>query len=118
MTFHPPEVNFLPGPVAVSRDVRRAFEQAPESHRAEAFIKDFGATKQVLCELVRAAKVELFLGSGTLANDIVGMSRQSVALQAIEGEVPTPGELLDHPTPCTTQSCTSLPPPGSLPRPR
>jgi aspartate aminotransferase-like enzyme len=70
-SFHPSAVNFLPGPVTVRREVRRAFEQAPESHRGEDFKKDFQATKQILCELVRARKVELFMGSGTLANDVV-----------------------------------------------
>ncbi len=70
-SFQPSAVNFLPGPVTVRREVRRAFEQAPESHRADAFIKDFQATKQVLCELAHSGKVELFLGSGTLANDVV-----------------------------------------------
>src|SRR5581483_4440442 len=69
--FQPSAVNFLPGPVAVRREVRRAFEQAPESHRGDAFMKDFAATKQVLCDLVRAKNVELLLGSGTLANDVV-----------------------------------------------
>src|SRR5438045_2916090 len=71
-SFQPSAVNFLPRPVAVRRDVRRAFEQAPESHRADVFMKDFQATKQILCEMVRAGKVELFLGSGTLANDVIG----------------------------------------------
>ena len=70
-SFHPSAVNFLPGPVTVRREVRRAFEQAPESHRGEDFKKDFQATKQILCEIVRAGKVELFMGSGTLANDVV-----------------------------------------------
>src|SRR5437763_6432193 len=70
--FQPSAVSFLPGPVTVRREVRRAFEQAPESHRADAFTKDFLATKQLLCDLVRAKKVELFLGSGTLANDVIG----------------------------------------------
>jgi aspartate aminotransferase-like enzyme len=70
-SFHPSAVNFLPGPVTVRREVRRAFEQAPESHRGEGFKKDFQATKQILCELVRAQNVELFMGSGTLANDVV-----------------------------------------------
>src|SRR5437870_11387232 len=65
-SFQPSAVNFLPGPVTVRREVRRAFEQAPESHRAESFKKDFTATKEVLCELVKAGKVELLLGSGTL----------------------------------------------------
>jgi aspartate aminotransferase-like enzyme len=70
-SFHPSAVNFLPGPVAVRREVRRAFEQAPESHRGESFKKDFQSAKQILCELVRARSVELFVGSGTLANDAV-----------------------------------------------
>src|SRR6266576_6076798 len=62
--FQPSAVNFLPGPVTIRREVRRAFEQAPESHRAEVFTKDFQATKQILCDLVRAENVELLLGSG------------------------------------------------------
>src|SRR2546421_1987739 len=69
--FQPSAVNFLPGPVTIRREVRRAFEQAPESHRADAFVKDFEATKEILCELVQASKVQLFMGSGTLANDII-----------------------------------------------
>src|SRR5512135_2580566 len=66
--FQPSAVSFLPGPVTVRREVRRAFEQAPESHRADAFMKDFQAAKQILGELVKARNVGLFLGSGTLAN--------------------------------------------------
>jgi aspartate aminotransferase-like enzyme len=71
-SFQPSAVNFLPGPVAIRREVRRAFEQAPESHRATCFKTDFRATKHALCELTRARNVELLLGSGTLANDLVG----------------------------------------------
>src|SRR5258707_9534536 len=69
--FQPSAVNFLPGPVTIRREVRRAFEQAPESHRAEVFTKDFEATRQAMYELVGAQRVELFLGSGTLANDVI-----------------------------------------------
>ena len=70
-SFHPSAVNFLPGPVAVRREVRRAFEQAPESHRNGSFKKDFESTRQILCDLTQARKVELLMGSGTLANDAV-----------------------------------------------
>jgi len=70
-SFHPSAVNFLPGPVAIRREVRRAFEQAPESHRAGSFRKDFQSARQILCELVHASNVGLFMGSGTLANDVV-----------------------------------------------
>ena len=71
-SFQASAVNFLPGPVTVKRDVRRAFEQAPESHRADVFMKDFGSARQILCDLVRTRNVGLLLGSGTLANDVIG----------------------------------------------
>ena len=56
-SFQPSAINFLPGPVTVRREVRRAFEQAPESHRADCFRSDFQSTKGLLCELVRANAV-------------------------------------------------------------
>src|SRR5437667_5449373 len=95
--FQPSAVNFLPGPVTVRREVRRAFEQAPESHRAEAFTRDFQATKELLCELARAGRVELFLGSGTLANDVIAGQlslEQTAGLVLSNGEFGEP--LLDH----------------------
>ena len=96
-SFQHSAVNFLPGPVAIRREVRRAFEQAPESHRADVFVRDLHATKQVLTELVRAARVELFLGSGTLANDVVA---GQLMLQSGRGIVLSNGEfgrrLIDH----------------------
>ncbi len=88
-SFHPSAVNFLPGPVAVRREVRRAFEQAPESHRADCFKSDFQATRQALCELVGAPYVEILLGSGTLANDVVGAQ---LTLEAARGLVLSNGE--------------------------
>jgi aspartate aminotransferase-like enzyme len=95
--FQPSAVSFLPGPVTVRREVRRAFEQAPESHRADAFLKDFQSVKQLLCELVRARNVELFLGSGTLANDVVA---GQLSLERKPGLVLSNGEfgerLVDH----------------------
>jgi aspartate aminotransferase-like enzyme len=95
--FQPSAVNFLPGPVTIRREVRRAFEQAPESHRAEAFVNDFQATKEILCELARAQSVELFLGSGTLANDVIA---GQLSLEQTRGLVLSNGEfgerLLDH----------------------
>src|SRR3954470_8638423 len=58
--FQASAVSFLPGPVTVRREVKRAFEQAPESHRAGTFIKDFQAAKKELCDLTKAKSVELF----------------------------------------------------------
>lgn len=98
-SFHPNAVNFLPGPVTVRREVRRAFEQAPESHRGDSFKKDFQSTKQTLCELVRAKNVELFMGSGTLANDIIAAQ---LSILRGRGLVLSNGEfgerLIDHAT--------------------
>lgn len=70
-SFQPSAVNLLPGPVAVRREVRRAFEQAPESHRTDSFKEDFRQTRAMLCRLTKASRVELFMGSGTLANDVI-----------------------------------------------
>src|SRR5499427_8128192 len=95
--FQQSAINFLPGPVTVRREVRRAFEQAPESHRADAFVKDFQSTRQLLCELTNARSVELFVGSGTLANDIMGAQ---LSLENRPGLVLSNGEfgerLIDH----------------------
>ena len=96
-SFQPSAVNFLPGPVTVRREVRRAFEQAPESHRAGSFKGDFQNTKKALCELTKAARVELLMGSGTLANDVVAAQ---LSLTRQRGVVLNNGEfgarLVDH----------------------
>ncbi|NGO38665.1 aminotransferase class V-fold PLP-dependent enzyme [Limisphaera ngatamarikiensis] len=96
-SFHPSAVNFLPGPVAVRREVRRAFEQSPESHRSPVFMADFHATRRSLCELTGAADCQILVGSGTLANDTVG---GQLALEGGRGLVLNNGEfgsrLVDH----------------------
>ncbi len=95
--FQPMATNFLPGPVAIHRLVKRAFEQTPESHRADAFIADFQATKALLCQLTKAGRVEILLGSGSLANDAVAAQ---LSLEPGRGLVLANGEfgerLVDH----------------------
>ena len=95
--FQPSAVNLLPGPVTVRREVRRAFEQAPESHRTGSFTKDLQATKEALCGLVGARRVELLAGSGTLANDVIAAQ---LSLEERRGIVLSNGEfgerLVDH----------------------
>lgn len=90
-------VNFLPGPVTVRREVRRAFEQAPESHRGDSFMRDFQQVKRALCELTGASRIELFMGSGTLANDIVAAQ---ISQSNTHGLILSNGEfgerLIDH----------------------
>jgi len=63
--------SYLPGPVDVHEEVRQAFERGPVSHRSDGFMADFRATKRMLCKLVGAQNVELLLGSGSLANDVI-----------------------------------------------
>ena len=94
----PPAVgNFLPGPVTIHADVQRAFERAPESHRAEGFAAAFEDSRTALCRLAGARRVEILLGSGTVANDAVA---GQLSLEGAPGLVLSNGEfgerLIDH----------------------
>ena len=64
-------LNYLPGPIAVHDTVRSAMSQAAISHRSAAFADLLTDAKQHLCDLTEASQVEILLGSGTLANDMV-----------------------------------------------
>lgn len=92
-------VNLMPGPVAVHPDVERAFARRPESHRSPAFMAGVRRAKDRLCELVNAQQVEIMLGSGTLANDVIAAQ---LSLESGRGLVLSNGEfgdrLLDHAT--------------------
>jgi aspartate aminotransferase-like enzyme len=91
--------SYLPGPVDVHEEVRKAFEQAPLSHRSDLFAADFKMTKRFLCELTGAKSVEILLGSGSLANDVIGYQ---LKLLRKPGLVVSNGEfgdrLIDHAT--------------------
>ncbi len=63
--------NFLPGPVNIHPEVAAAFTKPPVSHRGEEFMREFQQVRAQLCRLAHAAHVEIFVGSGTLANDVV-----------------------------------------------
>lgn len=90
-------ISFLPGPVLLSRDVRAAFERPPVSHRNGQFKEEFARVKSGLCRLVNASDVQILLGTGTLANDVV--AAQLTLLDA-PGVVLSNGEfgerLIDH----------------------
>lgn len=64
-------VILTPGPVDISPSVRRAFSEVTISHRSAEFAELHAETKKQLCRLVGARRVELFMGSGTLANDVI-----------------------------------------------
>jgi len=90
-------VSFLPGPVTIPAQVRKAFERVPESHRSDFFIADFQRTRGRLCQLVRSCHVQILLGSGTLANDAVAAQ---LTLEKKPGVILSNGEfgerLVDH----------------------
>jgi aspartate aminotransferase-like enzyme len=64
-------VNLLPGPVQIAGPVRDAIASVPKSHRSDEFLEEFALTKQRLCRIAGSRSVEIFMGSGTLANDVV-----------------------------------------------
>ncbi|MGO5064082.1 MULTISPECIES: aminotransferase class V-fold PLP-dependent enzyme [unclassified Clostridium] len=65
------KVNLLPGPVEIHEEVKKEFEKPAISHRSKTFINDFCKTKDLLCKYVNAKEVEIFTGSGTLANEAI-----------------------------------------------
>jgi aspartate aminotransferase-like enzyme len=91
--------SYLPGPVDVHEEVKRAFERGPISHRSDLFMADFRATKRMLCDLTGARNVEILVGSGSLANDAVG---GQIKLLNQPGLILSNGEfgdrLIDHAT--------------------
>lgn len=90
-------INLLPGPVEISQDVTKAFQRIPVSHRGDAFMSDFRVLKTKLSRFVNSNYVEIFTGSGTLANEVVAAHLKqlgSKGLILINGEF---GErLLSH----------------------
>jgi aspartate aminotransferase-like enzyme len=90
---------YLPGPVDVHEEVRKAFARGPVSHRSDGFMADFRATRRMLCDLVKARNVEVLLGSGSLANDAICAQ---LSLLKQPGLIVSNGEfgdrLLDHAT--------------------
>ena len=92
-----PVESFLPGPVNVHDDVWAAFAERPVSHRHPAFAADLSAAKRSLSSLTNAARVEILLGSGSLANDVIAAQ---LALLGTHGVVLSNGEfgerLADH----------------------
>lgn len=95
------KVSFLPVPVAISAKVRTVFNRPPISHRSDEFRRIMDETRAMLLGLTGADHVEMFLGSGTLANDVVAAQ---LGLLQEKGLVLTNGEfgerLIDHATRC------------------
>lgn len=91
--------HFLPGPVQVRPAVRAAFAREAVSHRAEGVRHRLHAAQRLLCALTGARYATLLLGSGTLANDVIGAQLRQ---RGGRGVVCSNGEfgerLVDHAT--------------------
>jgi aspartate aminotransferase-like enzyme len=66
-----PTIPFLPGPVRVSEKVLDGLRNLPISHRSEVFFENLNKAKKILCQLTKSKHVQILLGSGTLANDVI-----------------------------------------------
>ena len=64
-------INLLPGPVPMHKEVKQALGKTVISHRSSEFINEMNSVRTKLCELVHAKNVQIVVGTGTLANDLV-----------------------------------------------
>ncbi|MEH7272314.1 aminotransferase class V-fold PLP-dependent enzyme [Neobacillus vireti] len=85
----PPTIPFLPGPVQVSEKVMTALGKTPISHRSDLYKEKIDKAKKKLGQLVKSRYVQIFLGSGTLANDVVA---GQLSLESGRGLILTNGE--------------------------
>ena len=90
-------INFLPGPVQVCSEVGKALSVPAISHRNYEFIENMKLAQKQLCRLTGANNVQIMLGTGTLANDMIAAQLRGVngkGLIIVNGEF---GErLVDH----------------------
>lgn len=64
-------INFLPGPVPIPPEVRRAMARPAQYHRGPLFRPVFDEARNGLKALAKAPFVQILVGSGTLANETV-----------------------------------------------
>ncbi|PFN82120.1 GNAT family N-acetyltransferase [Bacillus thuringiensis] len=72
------EYTFLPGPVDIEENVRKAFCTKPISHRSKSFQVMMDNVKKRLLYMTKAKHVQLMLGTGTLANDAIALQLRSL----------------------------------------
>ncbi|WP_108671927.1 aminotransferase class V-fold PLP-dependent enzyme [Peribacillus acanthi] len=65
-------VSFLPGPVTVSDSVSNAMGQISISHRSKAFQVKLEEARNTLTKMTNSKFVQVLMGTGTLANDVIG----------------------------------------------
>ncbi len=92
-----PTLNLSPGPVHIAPEIRRALARPPVSSRSEGFHAVLDDCRARLCRLSGMPHAQILVGSGTLANDVVGAQ---LSLEPGRGLVLSNGEfgdrLIDH----------------------
>ncbi|OXS57780.1 serine-pyruvate aminotransferase [Bacillus sp. V-88] len=63
--------SFLPGPVPRHSKVEAAFKRDPTSHRSSSFLHEMEVVRKSLRDMTGANHVQVAVGTGTLANDMV-----------------------------------------------
>ncbi|MEH7237321.1 aminotransferase class V-fold PLP-dependent enzyme [Bacillus sp. JJ1562] len=92
-------VSFLPGPIKIHENVKAALAQEPISHRSNEFSFQMRSVREKLCSMTNSKYVEVLVGSGTLANDVIAAQ---LAVMGGKGLIVSNGEfgsrLIDHAT--------------------
>lgn len=90
-------ISFLPGPVPMAEQVKKAMGGTACSHRAPAFLEQLDQLRTKLRNITQAAHVQILLGSGTLGNDAVAAQLRNLdqnGLILVSGEFGA--RLTDH----------------------
>ncbi|WP_010676328.1 aminotransferase class V-fold PLP-dependent enzyme [Bacillus timonensis] len=90
-------VSFLPGPIKIKESVKTALGEEPTSHRSNEFSLTMSSVRKKLCKMTNSKHVEILVGSGTLANDVIAAQ---LSLVGGKGLIISNGEfgsrLVDH----------------------
>lgn len=76
-------ISFLPGPVPMADQVKRAMGETACSHRAPAFLDHLHQLRGRLKSLTHAEHVQIMLGTGTLGNDAVAAQLRTLTEQGL-----------------------------------
>ncbi|MFT4413044.1 aminotransferase class V-fold PLP-dependent enzyme [Fredinandcohnia humi] len=77
--LHKDPISFLPGPIMIEDKVINALRKKPISHRSNQFLYQMGQVRDILCRMTNSTYVEILVGTGTLANDVIAAQLSSLA---------------------------------------
>jgi len=85
----PNELNFLPGPVTPTSEVRTALGAPPISHRSKEFVDELRDVRARLSRLAQGRDVQVLVGSASLGNEVIAAQ---LSLRPARGLVLANGE--------------------------